>query len=62
MVGALCSQMERDLALQAEELREKREVLDHYNPEIGEKHRKFDQAREEFQRDQLKFFAREETL
>lgn len=58
----LLTQMERDLARQAEEQREEREVLDHYNQEVGEKHRKLDQAREEFQRDQLRFFAQEEAL
>lgn len=58
----LLTQMERDLARQAEEQREERDVLDHYHQEVGEKHRKLDRALEDFQRDQLDFFAQEEAL
>lgn len=58
----LLTQMERDLARQAEEQREERDVLNHYNQEVGEKHKKLDQALKDFQRDQLEFFAQEEAL
>ena len=58
----LLTQMERDLERQADEQREEREVLDDYNQKVDEKHRKLDQALEDFQRDQLEFFAQEEAL
>lgn len=56
------NQIELDLAREWDELREERMVLESYDEQVGEKHRELDRMRKEMHDDELRLFAREETM